>query len=327
MENRNLFDKKESIILGYKFVPVEYTYTEEGKKTQVDGATIYPNYMFIVEGMSPKLNVRNAFMSNFSEEEPENSSVTCSIDFSGQELRLAANFSHEQVWMNAFKTGGDVHKETALSVFGKETYDKEKRKLAKAVNFSIIYGAEALSYVGLGKSPEKPRGMTFEEAEEFLAKYKAGLPSLISYQDRLVKISRQKGTVYTFFGRPRRVDYYFKNRMAGFGKRTILNSPIQGTAGDVLKRVMKKLWDRVLNHPDYKNDVRFLSTVHDEINYSIKTHRLMEIAKILEDTMYFPLSPDWEVPLTVEVSFGWSWGSLFSFVWDSETSQYKPKKE
>jgi len=245
---------------------------------------------------------------------------------SGQELRLVANFSNEPVWLNAFKSGGDIHKSTAYSVWGEENYDKDKRKMAKGCNFSIIYGAEAMSFVGDGKTKERPNGMTLAEAEEFFEKYKKGLPTLISYQERLIRSCKQRGTVCTYFGRPRRVKYYFENRQIGFGKRTILNSPIQGTAGDVLKIVMCKLWKNMLKLDEYREDVHFKSTVHDEINYGVRSNKLNEIARKLENLMTFHIT-EWQVPLTVEVSFGWSWGNLVTFSWDENKGQYVPKNE
>ncbi len=322
--DRTLFNKKDNIILGYQFIPVKYL--DNDKTHMVSGKELYPeNYMFLSEGMDQDYNVRASFLPKFEPEQEENDIVFCSIDFASQELRIVANFSHESVWVNAFKNGEDIHKSTAQKVWGEDNYDKEKRKLAKGVNFSVIYGAEAQSFVGDGKTKEKPEGMTLAEADDFFASYKKGLPSLFSYQERLIRTCRQKGIVYSFFGRPRRVKYYFDNRQIGFGKRTILNNPVQGSAGDVLKMVLCKLWRLVLNHPDYRDDVKFRSTVHDEINFGIKKERLTEIARELEKSMTFEIV-EWEVPLTVEVSFGWTWGGLFSFEWDDYKQQYVPKE-
>jgi DNA polymerase-1 len=167
--------------------------------------------------------------------------------------------------------------------------------------------------------------MTMAEADEFFTNYKNGLPTLFNYQARLIMRSRNSGVVTTFFGRPRRVKYYFENRQIGFGKRTVLNSPIQGTAGDVLKIVMCKLWKYVLNHPDYKDDVMFKSTVHDEVNYGVRASRLNEIGRLLEKTMEFNVA-EWAIPLTVEVSFGWTWGTTFAYEWNEEKGHYIPKK-
>ena len=320
--DRSIYSKKDNIIMGYKFIPV--VYDESGK--EIKGNTLYDNYLGVVEGANPDDNVRAAFIPKSKRDDTDDEWVFCSIDFSGQELRLAANFSREPVWVNAFKSGEDIHKQTAYSIWGEERYDKEKRKMAKGANFSVIYGAQSVSFVGTGKTNERPDGMSLVEAEEFFNNYRNGLPTLFSYQERLVMSCKRRGVVSTFFGRPRRVKYYFENRQAGFGSRSILNSPIQGTAGDVLKVVMIKLWNKVLNNPEYMDDVMFKSTVHDEINYGIRASRLNEIGRVLENTMIFTV-PEWEVPLTVEVSFGWSWGTLFSFVWNDEKGHYEPKRE
>lgn len=323
--DRELFNKSSNIVMGYQFVPVKYA-EGVGRKVMIDGNELYPeNFVCVAEGADPELNVRATFLPKFDAEDNDDDNVFCSIDFSGQELRIAANFSREPAWINAFRSGGDVHRDTAVKIWGEENYDKEKRKLAKGANFAVIYGAEAMSFVGDGKTEDRPEGMTLADAEEFFENYKKGLPTLFSYQERLIRSCKQKGNVYTFFGRPRRVKYYFENRQIGFGKRTVLNNPIQGTAGDVLKIVMCRLWKQVLNHTDYKDDVKFKSTVHDEVNYGIRKERLNEIARKLESVMVFEIV-EWDIPLTVEVSFGWTWGGLFAFEWNEDKKHYVPKK-
>jgi DNA polymerase I-like protein with 3'-5' exonuclease and polymerase domains len=325
--DRSINIKKDNTIMGYKFSPVQYVKNPQtGKKEPIDGKTLFGNCIGVSEGMSQEQNARSAFLPVLNKESIENEWIWVGIDFSGQELRLAANFSREPAWIEAFQSGGDIHKNTAYSVWGKENYDKEKRKMAKAANFSIIYGAGDVSFVGEGKTEERPQGMNLTEAEKFYADYKKGLPALFAYQDRLIRQCRQSGSVYTFFGRPRRVKFYFQNRQNGFGKRTILNDPIQGTAGDVLKIVMCKVWKTILNSDEYKDDVMFKITVHDEINYGIRVSRLTDITRKLEKAMTFNVV-EWAVPLTVEVSVGWSWGGQFTFVWNQELKEYIPKIE
>jgi hypothetical protein len=324
-EDRNNNSKENNILMGYQFIPVQYIKNEQtGKKEMVNGKSLFPGYMGITEGMSQKQNARLAFLPIPYKEENIEDWAWVGIDFSGQELRLAANFSREPVWINAFLSGGDIHKETAYTIWGKENYDKDKRKMAKGANFAIIYGAEDVSFVGDGKTEERPQGMGMVEAQEFYADFKKGLPTLFSYQERLVRQCRKSGSVYTYFGRPRRVKFYFENRQAGFGKRTILNDPIQGAAGDVLKIVMCKVWKEVLNNDEYKDDSMFKITVHDEINYGIRISRLNEITRKLEKSMTFNLA-EWPIPLIVEVSIGWSWGGQFTFLWDNERQEYYPK--
>jgi DNA polymerase I-like protein with 3'-5' exonuclease and polymerase domains len=314
MKDRKLNDSKGNIINGFKFVPCQYS--DEHKRDMIDAKDLgYDNCVGVAEGMDPHTNARNVIIPKGTS---SSDSIWCAIDFSGQELRLTANFSREPNWVEAFTTGGDVHKNTAYAIWGKENYDKEKRKLAKGANFAVIYGASAKSFIGTG-------GMNETQAEEFYSNYKKGLPTLFAYQDRLVARCKREGNVYTYFGRPRRVKFYFQNN-PGFAKRTVLNNPIQGTAGDVLKIIMCKLWQNVLNHPEYRDDARFLLTVHDEIDYEVKVSRLNEIARLLENNQVFELA-EWPCRLDVEVSFGWRWGSLFAFEWDESQECYIPKME
>ena len=184
----------------------------------------------------------------------------------------------------------------------------------------IIYGAQAQSFVGMG-------GMNLAEAEEFFAKYKGALPTLMLYQDRLKKRGKKDGTIYTYFGRPRRVKYYFSNRKTfSFGERTCLNTVIQGAAADILRLTFIKLWKNFFGHEDYKNKSRFLATVHDEVDFAIRKEGLCDTARRAETLMEFQ-TEGWKVPLLVEVSFGYSWGSTFPFEYNKDTGYYFPKTD
>lgn len=142
---------------------------------------------------------------------------------SAQELRIPANLSREPVWVNAFTSGGDVHKSTAISIWGEENYNKDYRKMAKGANFSILYGAMAQSFA------ENPMyHMNLTEAEEFYNKYKKALPTLFVWEERLQRRGRREGYVSTYFGRPRRVKGYFDNGQISFANRTIVNTVVQG---------------------------------------------------------------------------------------------------
>ena len=188
---------------------------------------------------------------------------------------------------------------------------------------SIIYGAGASSF----NDPFYDIH-SMAEAEEFYENYKKALPTLFQWEERKQRQGRRDGTVYTYFGRPRRVKGYFDNGQFGFANRTIVNTQIQGTAADILKLVMVRLWKNLLNHPDYKDDVRFLITIHDEIGYAVKASRVNEIVSIIEENQTVVLK-EWRVPIITEASIGWSVGGLFAWEKVPDNTErgftYRPK--
>ena len=318
--DRNLFSKKDNIILGYQFILSKF---DENKKHIIPDDK---RYIGQAEGMNPKLNVRDCITGKMYKDSKEDEWVYLAADYAAQELRITANMSREPVWLNAFIEGRDVHKSTAVALWGEENYNKDLRKRAKGVNFGVIYGMGAPSLI------DPHYGIsTLEEAEEFYNKYKNALPTLFQWIDRVQRRARRNGTVSTFFGRPRRVKGYYDTKKVGFANRTAINTMIQGTAGDMLKIVMCRLWGRLLNNPEYENDVAFRVTIHDEIQYACRASRCNEILGIIEDTQAMQLE-QWPVKIETEGSIGWSMGSLFA--WErvkDETSPcgywYKPKLE
>ena len=189
---------------------------------------------------------------------------------------------------------------------------------------SIIYGASAASFID-----PLYKISTMAEAEEFYNNYKSKLPVLFQWIDMKQRQGRRNGTVYTYFGRPRRVKGYFDNGNASFANRTITNTSVQGTAADILKLVMIRLWKNLLNNPEYKDDVRFQCTIHDEIQYSVRASRINEILGLIEDNQTLRLK-EWRVPITTEGSLGFSMGGLFAFerIFDNEEKtkwHYVPK--
>lgn len=299
--DRNLFSKKENIIFGYKFVMSQY---DDNKQHIVPDD---PSYIGWAEGMNPKNNIRACITPKMYEDSGDDEFIYCAVDYAAQELRIPANLSREPVWVNAFVSGGDVHKSTAISIWGEENYNKDYRKMAKAANFSILYGAAAQSFA------DNPMyHMNLSEAEEFYNKYKKALPTLFQWEERLQRRGRREGYVSTYFGRPRRVKGYFDNRNFAFANRTIVNTVVQGTASDMLKIVMCKLWDRLLNNPEYRDDVAWRATIHDEIQYCVRSTRANEIVSIIEDTQRIKL-PEFPVVIEVEASVGWSMGGVFAF--------------
>ena len=299
---RNLFSKEHNTIFGYTFLQSSYDQDHNHIKPSDS------RYIGQAEGMNPELNVRACLTPKMFKDSNPDEWICAAVDYSGQEIRIAANISHEPVWEEAFLSGGDVHKATAIALWGEENYNRDRRKIAKFASFSVLYGASAATF----NDPFRYGISTQAGAEEFYNNYKSKLPTLFQWEDRKIRQARRTGTIYTHFGRPRRVKGYYDGGQAGFASRTTINTQIQGTAGDILKLVLIRLWRRLLNHPSYRDDVKFMCTIHDEVQFGIRASRLNEIVGIIEDAMLITL-PEWRVPITTSASLGFTPGSLFEF--------------
>lgn len=300
--DRNLFSKKDNIIMGYKFV--YSSYDEEGKHVIPDD----PTYIGWVEGMDDDLNIRMAISPKMLVDSGDDEFLYCSFDYAAEELRIAANLSREPNWVDAFVHGDDIHKRTAVAIWGEEHYNRDYRKMAKYANFSILYGASSHSLYADSRYGFK----SLQEAEDFYNKYKKALPTLFQWQDRLIYSARRKGMLQTFFGRPRRLRSYYENKQIGFANRSAGNTSVQGVAGDILKMVMIKLWRALFNNEEFKNDVAWRVAIHDEIGYTIRATKLMRILKIIKETQSVKL-PEWPVEIITDPSVGWSMGRVYDF--------------
>lgn len=300
--DRNLFSKKDNIIMGYKFV--YSSYDEEGKHIIPDD----PTYIGWVEGIDDDLNIRMAISPKMLEDSNDDEFLYSSFDYAAEELRIAANLSREPNWVDAFVHGDDIHKRTAVAIWGEEHYNRDYRKMAKYANFSILYGASSHSLYADSRYGFK----SLQEAEDFYNKYKKALPTLFQWQDRLIYSARRKGMLQTFFGRPRRLRSYYENKQIGFANRSAGNTSVQGVAGDILKMVMIKLWKALFNNEEFKNDVAWRVAIHDEIGYTIRATKLMRILKIIKETQSVKL-PEWPVEIITDPSVGWSMGRVYDF--------------
>lgn len=280
------YSEDEFHVLGHRFYPIE---EKEHKSNQV------------IESYNPRDSIRRAFVI-------DPGFYWVSIDYSSQELVLPAIFSGEPVWLEAFLNQEDVHKKTAISIWGEDYYNKDLRMKAKIANFSVLYGGDAYTL-------QDRLGLSESEAEGFILQYKSSLPVLFSWRNRVISEARQTGTVYTYFGRPRRVKFYLNSpsyRIQSFGERTSVNTRIQGTGADILKWAICNLWRDVLNNPKYKDDCQFISTVHDEINFQVRKERVEEIIPILVQCMRVQGS-GWPLAMPVGVEIGTSWGFCVPF--------------
>lgn len=279
----------------------------------------------IAEGYKQDLNIRSCFL-------PDDGYYWVSLDFNAEEIRIPALWSKEPAWLNAFVQGKDVHKSTAIAIWGEENYSKTKRKMAKGANFGLLYGMT-------GRNFAERFDMSLEEGEEFVEQFKAGLPTLFTWIDTVEKIAAKQGVVYTMFGRPRRVRFWMNSpnwNDVAFGKRTAVNTIVQGTGADILKYVMIKLFREIYQNKkiDMTKLVRFKSTIHDEINYQIKKEDLRPICKAIMKIMNWQ-APGWEFPMKTGLEIGNRWGQCIGFDFDPKTFEilqptyeyYEPHKE
>ena len=154
--------------------------------------------------------------------------------------------------------------------------------------------------------------MSLEEGEEFVEQFKSRLPTLFTWTSRIEEIAAKYGTVSTMFGRPRRVRFWMNSTNwsdVSFGKRTAVNTIIQGTGADILKYVMIKIFNEIYQDPVISKLVKFKSTIHDEINYQIKKEHLKLICPKILKIMNCRMKPDWEFAMKTGLEIGNRWRS------------------
>jgi DNA polymerase-1 len=239
--------------------------------------------------------IRAAFMA-------ESGNVLLKADYSQIELRLMAHFSEDPLLTKAFLSAGDVHKATAAELFNVhvDLVTKEQRGAAKTVNFATIYGQREFS---LGQQ----LGISITEAKKFIADYFAKYSGVRANIDRTLAEARRDGYVRTLFGRIRPLpDINGKNfNLRGFAERTAVNTPLQGTAADLIKLAMIRI-DRELREQKLKS--RMLLQVHDELVFEAPEKELTSLKKLVRDAMenVYKL----KVPLVVDISVGKNWRDM-----------------
>lgn len=231
---------------------------------------------------------------------PETSDrVLIDADYSQIELRLLAAISGDENMTNAFIDGEDIHTSTASAVFGvpREEVTAELRKRAKAVNFGIVYGIGDFSLA-------QDIGTTRKEAKAYIDSYFAAYPAIDSYLHDIVVSAREKGYVETLFGRRRYIpELSGKNKMLQhFGERVAMNSPIQGTAADIIKIAMIRVAEKLKKSG---LDARLILQVHDELLIECAREHADEALDILQFEMEH--SAEVGVPLDVEAAIGDTW--------------------
>ena len=225
--------------------------------------------------------------------------VLVDADYSQIELRLLAHISGDEAMRAAFLSGEDVHRVTASQVFGVPLEDvtAEERRRAKAVNFGIVYG---ISSFGLSQD----LSITRKEAAEYIEKYFETYPGIKSYLDGLVEHAKEEGYVTTMYGRRRPVpELKSSNFMQrSFGERVAMNSPIQGTAADIIKIAMNRVHDRLREE---RMKSRLILQVHDELLVETKLSEADRVEEILREEMQQAASL--RVPLEIDLHRGKNW--------------------
>ena len=227
--------------------------------------------------------------------------VLVSADYSQIELRIVAAISGDVNMCEAFKTGKDIHTATAAKIFHVEEKEvtKEMRYKAKSVNFGIIYGQGAF---GLAENLGIPRA----EAKEIIDNYKMQFPNIQKYMDDTINFAKETGYVETLMGRKRWLrDINSANfTVRGFAERNAINSPIQGSAADMIKLAMIKI-DEELKAHNFKS--KMLLQVHDELVFDVLKEELEKIQPVIINAMKNALILPNEVPADAEIGHGNNW--------------------
>jgi len=225
-----------------------------------------------------------------------------SADYSQIELRLLAHFSQDALLARAYEENIDIHTLTASEVFGIpiESMNKETRNRAKAVNFGIVYG---ISPFGLAAQLGVPQA----EAKAYIDRYFARYQGVKKFTDSTLEQVRRDGFVRTLFGRMRPIpDMESRNpNQRGFAERTAINTPLQGTAADLIKLAMIAI-DRKLS--DQKMKSRMILQVHDELIFEVPADEKSEMETIVRSEMEGVVKL--RVPLVADMGFGPNWRDL-----------------
>jgi DNA polymerase-1 len=235
--------------------------------------------------------------------------VLSSIDYSQIELRIAAGLSGDERLVRVFKEGGDIHTAVAAAMFhvSPVAVDKEMRRRAKVINFGILYG------MGVNALRQNLGDVSREEAARFLEDYFTQYPELTQYLETTKSEAARLGYTETLFGR-RRYFTGFKSALPSLraqAERMAVNAPIQGTQADIIKLAMIEA-DRLIEERGWREDVRLLLQVHDELVYEIRSEMAEPVAREMKRVMesVAPIEKLSGVPIIAEASLGESWGAM-----------------
>ncbi|MDR1605790.1 MAG: DNA polymerase I [Streptococcaceae bacterium] len=257
-------------------------------------SSVQPNLQNIPVRLPEGRKIRKAFLP----EQPD--SVLLSSDYSQIELRVLAHISGDEHLIAAFNQGADIHTSTAMRVFGidkAEDVTPNDRRNAKAVNFGVVYG---ISDFGLANN----LGISRKAAKTYIQTYFERYPDIKNYMETIVRDAKDKGFVETLYHRRRQLpDINARNfSVRSFAERTAINSPIQGSAADILKVAMINL-DQALSDGHYQ--AKMLLQVHDEIVLDVPNEELEAVQALVKATMEAAIAL--KVPLLVDENSGKTW--------------------
>ena len=230
---------------------------------------------------------------------PEDGFIFIDADYSQIELRVLAHVSKDEHMVEAFKNDEDIHKQVASKVLGIpiDEVTKEQRSSAKAVNFGIVYG---ISDFGLAQQ----LGISKKQAKQYIDQYLEKYSGIKSFMDNIIEEAKEKGYVETLFHRRRYITELSSNNymVRQFGARAAMNTPIQGTAADIMKTAMINVYNKL---KEQKLDAKLILQIHDELIIECKEEEKEIAKKILQDCMENVTKL--EIPLKVEVSEAKDW--------------------
>lgn len=237
-------------------------------------------------------DIRKAFI-------PSDGNIYFSADYRQIELRLVADFARDETMIEGFRNGDDIHAITAAKIFHKPTADVtgDERRKAKTANFGILYG---ITSFGLASRLQIPR----KEAKELIDNYFATFPTIHNYMSSSVEEARSTGYAITRMGRKRRLpDINSRNPVVrGYAERNAINAPVQGTAADIIKLAMVRIWNE-MRRRGMKS--KMIMQVHDELNFDV----VPEEAPALQEIVIRGMEDVWHgsVPLTASSGLGANW--------------------
>ncbi|KIL43810.1 DNA polymerase I [Jeotgalibacillus soli] len=262
--------------------------TQTGRLSSID-----PNLQNIPVRLEEGRKIRQAFVPS------QKDWVMFAADYSQIELRVLAHISGDEGLIEAFRQDLDIHTKTAMDVFGvnKDEVTSAMRRHAKAVNFGIVYG---ISDYGLSQSLD----ITRKEAAAFIDTYLKSFPKVKEYMDDIIQEAKQKGYVTTLLQRRRYIPEITSRNfnVRGFAERTAMNTPIQGSAADIIKKAMIEMAIRL---QEEGLQARMLLQVHDELIFECPKDEVERLEKIVPDVMEHAL--ELVVPLKVDYSYGNTW--------------------
>ena len=220
-----------------------------------------------------------------------------SADYSQIELRILAHFSEDPNLISAFLDGKDIHRHTAALIFGKkeDNITKKERDFAKRINFGIVYG---MSSFGLARE----LGISEQEARKFINSYFGRYPKVKEFIERIAREARRCGYVRTIMGRVRYINFDPSSRGNDFSYRQAINSPIQGSAADLIKISMVKIFS-VFKEKKFSSQL--IMQIHDELVFDVKKEEKKDVFKIVKSNMEQALTL--KVPLSVNIKIGSNW--------------------